>query len=148
MGISKWVSGNYNDPLGGLKVARHLCFKNSKNLQLLDVQACNSADGLLAELTARMSLGRRFLPFLKQRCLVTLRCQWGAGRMSRWLFGWHFSKLLRILRAAVIVCYLGPNFNFNFVKITQDVYTELDIQCLCPLSGLFWSTRWRSWFFL
>ena len=27
-----------------VKVARHLCFKNSKNLQLLDVQACNSAN--------------------------------------------------------------------------------------------------------
>ena len=26
------------------KVTRHLCFKNSKNLQLLDVQACNSAN--------------------------------------------------------------------------------------------------------
>ncbi len=27
-----------------LKVTRHLCFRNSKNLQLLDVQACNSAN--------------------------------------------------------------------------------------------------------
>ncbi len=27
-----------------LKVTIHLCFKNSKNLQLLDVQACNSAN--------------------------------------------------------------------------------------------------------
>ena len=26
------------------KVTRHLCLKNSKNLQLLDVQACNSAN--------------------------------------------------------------------------------------------------------
>ncbi len=26
-----------------IKVTRHLCFKNSKYLQLLDVQACNSA---------------------------------------------------------------------------------------------------------
>ena len=25
-----------------IKVTRHLCSKNSKNLQLLDVQACNS----------------------------------------------------------------------------------------------------------
>ncbi len=29
-------------------------------------------DGLLAKLKARMSWGRRFLPFLKHRCLVTL----------------------------------------------------------------------------
>ncbi len=28
-----------------LKVTRHICFINSKNLQLLDVQACNSAKG-------------------------------------------------------------------------------------------------------
>ncbi len=27
-----------------LKVTRHLCFKNSKKLQLLDIQACNSAN--------------------------------------------------------------------------------------------------------
>ena len=27
-----------------LKVTRHLCFKNSKNLQLLDIQACKSAN--------------------------------------------------------------------------------------------------------
>ncbi len=27
-----------------LKVTRHLCFKNGKNLQLLDVQACNSSN--------------------------------------------------------------------------------------------------------
>ncbi len=27
-----------------LKVTRHLCFKNSKNLQLLDVRACNLAN--------------------------------------------------------------------------------------------------------
>ncbi len=27
------------------KVTRHVCFKNSKNLQLLDIQACNLAKG-------------------------------------------------------------------------------------------------------
>ncbi len=36
------------------KVTRHLCLKNSKKLQLLDVQSCNSAN-LLAKLKARMS---------------------------------------------------------------------------------------------
>ncbi len=46
----------------------------------MDVQACISAitvrEGiydLLAELKARMFWGRRFLLFLKHRCLVTLR---------------------------------------------------------------------------
>ncbi len=33
-----------NCPLIHIKVTRHLCFKKSKNLQLLDVQACNSAN--------------------------------------------------------------------------------------------------------
>ncbi len=69
------------------KVTRHLCFKNSKNLQLLDgrlvIQLIKQLfkiqqklilhNGLFAELKARMSLGRRFLLFLKHRCLVTLR---------------------------------------------------------------------------
>ncbi len=45
-----------------IKVTRHLSFKNIKNLQLLDIQACNSVVGrpaslegvgLLAELKAR-----------------------------------------------------------------------------------------------
>ncbi len=47
--------------LNMIKVTRHLCFKNSKKLQLMDVQACISAitvrEGiydLLAELKARM----------------------------------------------------------------------------------------------
>ncbi len=95
----QWLFLSIILPAKLFKVTRHLCFKNSKNLQLLDVQACNSAnraafqnptkrpfvgfwkDGLLAELKARMSWGRKFLLFLKQRCLVTLRilaikCMW------------------------------------------------------------------------
>ncbi len=67
------MMGSFMLILHAIKVTRHLCFKDKKDLQLLDVQACNSAnkaafqnqtkslfvrfgkDGLLAELKARMS---------------------------------------------------------------------------------------------
>ncbi len=44
-----------------LKITRHVCFKNSKNLQLLDVQACNSANraafqNLIKSLSAQWSI--------------------------------------------------------------------------------------------
>ncbi len=34
----------FGGDLSGIKVTRHVCFKNSKNLRLLDILACDSAN--------------------------------------------------------------------------------------------------------
>ncbi len=52
-----------------IKVTRHLCFKDSKNLRLLDILACDSTNFKIAELQARMSRRRRSLLFLNHKCL-------------------------------------------------------------------------------
>ncbi len=50
-----------------LKVTRHLCFKNSKNLQLLDVRACNSANEAAFQNPTNGALGKKaFCQILKR----------------------------------------------------------------------------------
>ncbi len=57
-----------------IKDTRYLWGKNSKQMQLLDVLACNSAnkDGLLAELQTRMSRSCWFLLFSPLKYQVSL----------------------------------------------------------------------------
>ncbi len=55
-----------------LKVTRHLCFKNSKNLRPQDILAFNSANKPLQAWTSRSC---KFLLFFKHWCLVTLKVQ-------------------------------------------------------------------------
>ena len=64
-----------------IKVTRHLCLKNIKNLRPQDILAFNLANkpsfqnlakSLLPEIQAWTSRSCNFLLFLKHRCLVTL----------------------------------------------------------------------------
>ncbi len=94
-------------------------------------------DGLLAELRARMSIGCRFLLFLKHKCLVILK----AKRWQKHLF--YFQTIIIGYLTIACIFLMGPNrlvvhFWLHFLPI---IYVNF-IYYLLRLSSIVRGKKW------